>query len=234
MSTNLATTAKLLGDPGRAAILVSLMGGTARPAGELAAIGNVAPQTASGHLARLVEGGLLTVERQGRHRYYRLSSAQVGEAIEAMMVLGAQGPRAAIHPVRKSTPCTLEHARTCYAHLAGRAGVSIAESMVTRGLLTVRETKSYAMAYEINPAGREWFGALGIGIPATPGLPAKFARRCLDWTERRHHLAGTLGCAMYRRFKELRWMAPVQDSRVVRITVEGRRRLWDLLRIAIQ
>ena len=230
MSTRLAITAKLLGDPGRAAILVSLMGGTARPAGELAAIGNVAPQTASGHLARLVEGGLLTVERQGRHRYCRLSSAQAGEAIEALMVLGAQGPRAAILPVRKSAPGTLEHARTCYAHLAGWAGVSIAESLVTRGLITVRDTKSFA----ITPTGSEWFGALGIGIPATPGVPAKFARRCLDWTERRHHFAGTLGCAMYRRFKELRWMAPVQDSRAVRITVEGRRRLWDLMRIAIQ
>jgi DNA-binding transcriptional ArsR family regulator len=84
MSTNLAITAKLMGDPGRAAILVSLMGGTARPAGELAAIGNVAPQTASGHLSRLLESGLLTVERQGRHRHYRLASAQVGEAIDML------------------------------------------------------------------------------------------------------------------------------------------------------
>ena len=226
MNQNLSTTAGLLGDPGRAAMLLRLMGGIALPAGELAVTANVAPQTASEHLAKLVEGRLLCVEQQGRHRYYRLASAQVADAVEALLVLTARASRDGA-AAKISVAGSLEHARTCYGHMAGWLGVQIAESLQQRGLISEANAKSY----ELTGQGRDWFAALGLKIPRTVSSHAKFARRCLDWTERRHHLAGTLGCAMYKHFRELRWVVPVRDTRAIRVTVEGRARLWDLLRI---
>jgi DNA-binding transcriptional ArsR family regulator len=226
MNQELSLTANLLGDPGRAAILLSLMDGLALPAGELASIANVAPQTASGHLARLMDGGLLIMERQGRHRYYRLSSSEVADAIEALLVLATRqgsGEKAA----RKVTAGTLAHARTCYAHLAGWLGVQIAQELERRGLLQPSGPKIYT----VTASGRAWFQSLGIDTYDV--APRRLALRCLDWTERRHHLAGTLGCAMYRRFQELRWLVPMSGSRAVRVTLEGKSRLWDLLRIPI-
>lgn len=226
MNQELSLTANLLGDPGRAAILLSLMDGLALPAGELASIANVAPQTASGHLARLIDGGLLSMERQGRHRYYRLSSSEVADAIEALLVLTTRqgsGEKAA----RKVTAGTLAHARTCYAHLAGWLGVQIAQELERRGLLRPSGPKIYT----VTASGCAWFQSLGVDTHDVG--PRRLALRCLDWTERRHHLAGTLGCAMYRRFQELKWLAPMNGSRAVRVTPEGKSRLWDLLRIPI-
>jgi DNA-binding transcriptional ArsR family regulator len=225
MNQDLSLTANLLGDPGRAAIVLSLMDGLALPAGELASIANVAPQTASGHLARLIDGGLLSVERQGRHRYYRLASPQVADAIEALLVL-TERPKSRERTV---TAGTLAHARTCYAHLAGWLGVQIAEELERRKLLRVSGPKLYS----VSPSGQAWFQTLGVEIPEGSRSSDKLARRCLDWTERRHHLAGTLGCALYKRLLELRWVVPMRGSRAVRVTLEGRTRLWELLRLPI-
>jgi DNA-binding transcriptional ArsR family regulator len=225
MHQHLSLTANLLGDPGRAAIVLSLMDGLALPAGELASIANVAPQTASGHLARLIDGGLLSVERQGRHRYYRLSSPEVADAIEALLVLTAR-PKSREKTV---TAGSLAHARTCYAHLAGWLGVQIAEELEQRGLLRISGPKRYSVTL----SGRTWFRSLGIEIPEETHALSKLARRCLDWTERRHHVAGPLGCAMYRRLVELRWVVPMRGTRAVRVTLEGKSRLWELLRLPI-
>jgi DNA-binding transcriptional ArsR family regulator len=225
MHQHLSLTANLLGDPGRAAIVLSLMDGLALPAGELASIANVAPQTASGHLARLIDGGLLSVERQGRHRYYRLSSPEVADAIEALLVLTAR-PKSRERTV---TAGSLAHARTCYAHLAGWLGVQIAEELERRGLLRISGPKLYSVTL----SGRTWFQTLGIEIPEETRALSKLARRCLDWTERRHHLAGPLGCAMYKRLVELRWVVPIRGSRAVRVSLEGKSRLWELLRLPI-
>jgi hypothetical protein len=125
------------------------------------------------------------------------------------------------------TAGTLAHARTCYAHLAGWLGVQIAQELDRRGLLRSSGPK----VYTVTASGREWFQSLGVETHDV--APKRLALRCLDWTERRHHLAGTLGCAMYRRFQELRWLAPISGSRAVRVTLEGKGRLWDLLRIPI-
>jgi DNA-binding transcriptional ArsR family regulator len=230
MNQHLSLTANLLGDPGRAAIVLSLMDGLALPAGELASIANVAPQTASGHLARLIDGGLLSVERQGRHRYYRLSSPEVADAIEALLVLTAR-PKSRERTVatRTVTAGSLAHARTCYAHLAGWLGVQIAEELERRALLRVSGPKHYSVTL----SGRTWFQSLGIEIPEDTRALSKLARRCLDWTERRHHLAGPLGCSMYKRLVELRWVVPIRGSRAVRVSLEGKSRLWELLRLPI-
>jgi hypothetical protein len=173
---------------------------------------------------------LLSMERQGRHRYYRLSSPEVADAIEALLVLTAQPkPRERNVPTHAVTAGSLAHARTCYAHLAGWLGVQIAEELEHRGLLRISGPKLYT----ISPSGRTWFQSLDIEIPEEAGKLNKLARRCLDWTERRHHLAGPLGCSMYKRLVELRWVVPIRGSRAVRVTLEGRSRLWELLRLPI-
>ena len=230
MNEEVSSTANLLGDPGRAAILLSLMGGISRPAGELAQVANIAPQTASAHLAKLVGGCLLSVERVGRHRYYRLASAEVADAIEALLVLtGRTQSCEKSANTRRATAGTLTYARTCYSHLAGRMGVQILEALEARALLAQTDSK----AYSVTPSGRAWFAALGIEIAPSEFDRPRLARRCLDWTERRHHLAGTLGCALQRRFKELRWIAPMRNTRAIRVTLEGKTRLWDLLGVPI-
>ena len=228
MDADLSMTATLLSDPGRAAILLSLMSGIALPAGELARIANVTPQTASAHLGKLVDGRLLIVERQGRHRYYRLSGTEVADAIEALMVLTPEPPTQPTVCKQKSRFGTLGHARTCYAHLAGWLGVQIAEALEQRAFLVPVDTKSYA----VTAAGQLWFKELGIEAPLPEVQRPTFARRCLDWSERRHHLSGPLGRAMYRRLKELKWICPVRDTRIVRVSVEGESRFWELLRIS--
>lgn len=231
MNESLSSTATLLGDPGRAAILLRLMGGVALPAGELAATANVAPQTASEHLAKLVAGRFLTVERQGRHRYYRLAGAEIADAIEALLVLTARPSASRLASNAPPIHGTIEHARTCYGHLAGWLGVRVAQSLLERGFIKDTHTKAYA----VTPSGRDWLATLDIQLPPTssPAAQKKIARRCLDWTERRHHIAGLLGTALYKRFRELRWLAPIKDTRVVRVTVEGRIRLYDHLRISV-
>jgi DNA-binding transcriptional ArsR family regulator len=230
MNDKLSRTANLLGDPGRAAILLRLMSGLALPAGELAVTANVAPQTASEHLAKLVKGRFLNVERQGRHRYYRLASADVADAIEALLVLTARSRASNAGPAT-STPQvgSLEYARTCYGHLAGWLGVQIARKLEERGMIKADNAK----AYSVSPSGKEWFEAIGVGNLSSAAARKKLAVRCLDWTERRHHLAGTLGCAIYRRFRELGWLIPIRDTRAVRVTLEGRTQIWRLLGIAL-
>lgn len=227
MNPDLSTTANLIGDPGRAAILLSLMDGIALPAGELARIANVSPQTASGHLVKLVHGGFLKVESQGRHRYYQLAGAKIADAIEALLVVTP--PR---HVKKETIPDnasagSLAYARTCYSHLAGWLGVQIAHALVERRLLLPSDAKTYT----ITPAGIAWFADLGVEASVSALDKPSTAVRCLDWTERRHHLAGALGCAMYRRLRELRWLAPISETRAVRVTLEGKNQLWRLLRI---
>jgi hypothetical protein len=204
------------------------MGGAALPAGELAHIANVAPQTASGHLAKLIGGGLLTVERQGRHRYYRLLNTHVADAIESLLVLtpgsGRKNP-----PNVRATAGDLAYARSCYAHLAGWLGVQVADRLQERGLLLTAGTKTYTLT----PDGRAWFQSLGVKVRSIGGVSEETARRCLDWTERRHHLAGGLGCSMFKRLQELGWLAGIRGTRAIRVTLEGKRRFWDALRIPI-
>ena len=224
-----AKIANLLGDPGRAAILLKLMGGIALPAGELVRTANVAPQTASGHLSKMVEGGLLSVELQGRHRYYRLLNTEVGDAIEALLRLTSlpsdSGNR---KEVPRRTTGTLAYARTCYSHLAGWLGVAITEAMVRNGFLEAAEKKVYI----VTARGEHWLdSAIAITMPQKAGKG--FARQCLDWTERRHHLSGELGVAMYRSMLERKWIASVPGTRAVRVTVQGKKELWDSLRIPL-
>jgi DNA-binding transcriptional ArsR family regulator len=226
MNDALASTANLLGEPTRAAMLLELMHGRALPAGELAEAANVSPQTASGHLAKLVEGDFLRMEQQGRHRYYRLASTEVADAVEALLVL-TNGVRE-----KGSVPAigSIEHARTCYAHLAGWLGVQIADALQANGLLLPASGRAFA----VTEHGREWFEELGVEVAGAEIANPKLARQCIDWTERRPHVAGAVGVSMYKRFVAMRWIVPGKNTRAVRVTLDGKRELWKRLRIAVR
>lgn len=212
----LAEIAHLMGDPARANILHALMGGRALTAKELAWLAGVAPQTASGHLGKLTQGGLLEVATQGRHRYYRLAGPDVAAALEGLMVLaGAPGAQRRL-PARVGED--LSRGRTCYDHFAGRLGVAIHDSLVAGGHLAVGEG-----GYALTLSGAAAFVALGVD-PAKRGRRAGL-RPCLDWSERRPHLAGHLAAALACRCLEAGWVLRKKDSRAVMLTDRGRRAL---------
>ena len=217
MDANVAQPAALIGDPTRAAILMALNDGRAQPASALAYAAGVTPQAASNHLAKLVEGGLLTVDSEGRHRYYRLAGPHVAQALEALILLA---PRVrALDEPRSPKARALRQARSCYDHLAGRLGVALTEALEARGFLSPSDVDP--KAFVLTPEGLAALEELGVGIPrARRGV--RLARRCLDWTERRHHLAGPLGAALLARLLELGWLAHEPEGRALRITLEGR------------
>jgi hypothetical protein len=211
-------------------MLLKLMGGRAVPAGELALAAHISPQTASEHLAQLAEAGFVTAQRQGRHRYYELANVEVAYAVESLLMLSS--PSRSESCARTAGPAlgTLQHARTCYSHLAGWLGVAIADALQREGYLTAATGRAFA----VTDQGRSWFEQRGITIPRASGVAnLKVARQCLDWTERRPHLAGTLGVAMYKRFAELGWIASLRKSRALRVTLEGREAFSKHLRIVV-
>lgn len=227
MEANIAFPAALIGDPTRAAILMALMDGCAQPASALAYVARVSPQSASNHLAKLMDGGLLSVERQGRHRYYRLASPEIAAVLEALANL-APGTRHLCQPLTQKGR-TLRFARSCYDHLAGQLGVAIATALEQQALLVLSEPAG--KCYQITPAGRRWFGELGIDLDTPRGGRPLQARCCLDWTERRYHLAGTLGTAFFERIEALGWLQRDRQSRAVRLTELGAGALQRLLQL---
>ena len=211
--TRVAMIASLLGDPARANIMTALMDGRALTAKELAFAAHVAPQTASGHLGQLAEAGLLSVERQGRHRYHRIASPLIGRMIEGIMAVAGAMPEPRRTAWRGGE--ALRTARTCYDHLAGRLGVAIADALSGRGAIRLGEDGG-----EVTQSGEETFAAMGV--MAAPKRGRMFCRPCLDWSERRPHLAGTLGAALACRCFELGWIERLRDTRAVAITEAGR------------
>ena len=213
---DVASVAALIGDPSRAAMLAALVDGRALPAGELAAAAGLSPSGASAQLARLTEGGLLAMEREGRHRYYRLAGPQVASALEGLALLALR-PR---HPRARSPAAeALRRARTCYDHLAGELGVTLAQALESRALVMAGEDKRL----EVTAEGRRWLSQV-LGIETARLVPGRhgIARRCLDWTERRHHIAGPLGAALLNRFRELGWVTQAEDSaRAVKLSRRG-------------
>jgi DNA-binding transcriptional ArsR family regulator len=224
-STDASVTpaAALLADPARVAMLWALVDGRALPAGELARAAGVSPSTASAHLGRLAAAGWVGVEDQGRHRYMRLINPDVAALLEALAVVG--GPLPEIPGGSSGPSDELRLARSCYDHLAGRAGVALTEALVADGCL-VEDGRTYA----VTPAGQARLGGLGIDSDAV-AMEARERRRylarvCLDWSERRHHLAGALGQALLTRVLALGWFERRQGTRALVLTNAGRRALW--------
>jgi DNA-binding transcriptional ArsR family regulator len=213
--TNFSAPAFLIADPARALMLTALLDGRALPAGELAYASGITPQTASSHLAKLLEGGLLALETEGRHRYYRLAGPHVAQALEHLAAIRPSDPvkRKALGPQARE----LRFCRCCYDHLAGRVGVAVACALQERGYIVAAPDKQF----DVTPAGIGWF--LGIGLDVSSLKPTRrgLARQCLDWTERTHHLAGPLGVELMRVLCAAGWLRRARDSRAVRVTAKG-------------
>ncbi|MET8042820.1 winged helix-turn-helix domain-containing protein [Micromonospora sp. NPDC005215] len=218
----MAKLAALLADGTRAGICVALLDGRAWTAGELARRAGVAPSTASDHLTRLVHGGLLVEERQGRHRYLRLAGPSVAQLIEDLAGY-APAPPAPAGSLRAATAsAALAYARTCYDHLAGRLGVLVYDALVADGRLD--RTSGLTLTAE----GWAWAAELGVLVDALRAARRPAVRDCLDWTERRPHLAGALGAALRDRFTDLGWITS-GTGRAVRLTPTGRTALAETL-----
>ena len=206
----------LIGEVARANMLHSLMAGEALTAGELAWIARVTPPTASEHLGKLTAAQLISVTKQGRHRYYRISSPAVAQMLESMSaVVATQGPLR--HRPASKADDALRLVRLCYDHLAGRLGVGLAESLAERDCVAVSDDGGI-----VTPAGRDFFASLGIDLSSLERQRRCFCRPCLDWSERRHHLAGAVGAALAARAFELGWVERAKQGRAVVVTPKGR------------
>jgi DNA-binding transcriptional ArsR family regulator len=224
---DLAEIGALIGDPARANMLAALADGRALTATELSYIAHVTPQTASGHLAKLAEANLLALAKQGRHRYYRLASPLVAQMLESVMAVAALQL-----PPRRRLPSRIDDemrtARTCYDHLAGRLGVGLADALAARGQIVLTEDGG-----EVTEAGMTFLAGFGADLAAITGSRRPFCRSCLDWSERRWHIAGTVGAALCRRCLELGWIERRRDSRAVAITAAGRQGLAEIFGLSL-
>lgn len=220
----LAHVAASMAEPVRARMLCCLMDGHARTATELAAVGEVAASTASAHLAKLLAQGMVDCVAQGKHRYYRLAGAEVGQALEAMLVLAGQ-PRPRFEP---STPPALRQARRCYDHLAGHWGVRLHDLALGREWILLDDEEP--RGYRVTEPGLDALRELGVDVAAATGARRrKLACACMDWSERRPHLGGALGAAWLQAMLAQGWLDPDPDSRALRVTRRGLSRLERLL-----
>jgi DNA-binding transcriptional ArsR family regulator len=221
LNLNVAEVAALVGDPARINILTALMDGRALTATELSYIARVAPQTTSGHLAKLTRADLLAMEKQGRRRYYRIASPLVGQMLESIMaVAGAQAPLRQLRTSRIEEE--MRDARTCYDHLAGRLGVALADHLVARGHVAFVEDGG-----EVTKTGLSFLSEFGVAIDTCKPSRRVFCRPCLDWSERRVHIAGSVGARLCERCLELGWIKRRQSTRALQITARGRQGLAD-------
>ncbi len=220
--------ASLAGDPARAGMLHALMDGRALTASELAQAAHVTPQTASGHLTKLAAGGLIAVEKQGRHRYHRLASPAVARMLESIMQVAADArPRVIVTGPRDKA---LRAARTCYDHLAGHLGVALADAMIAN-----RQIELTADAGIVTAEGASLFERLGIALETRKPERSKriLCRPCLDWSERRPHIGGALGAALCAHCLTAGWIRRVEGSRAVSVTTKGRQRFREYFAIEL-
>ena len=215
---DISRIAALIGDPTRANMLTALMSGRALTATELAAEAGVTPQTASSHLARLTEGGLLRQHKQGRHKYLSLAGDEVGRLLDMLMGVAA----GAGHLRSRTGPAdpALRRARVCYNHLAGDLGTQLFDALMGQGLIQRQEDD-----LRLTDSGRTFAAAFGIDIAGLSGRRAPLCRECLDWSERRAHLAGSLGRALLARIEALGWASRQPESRVILFTHDGEQAL---------
>jgi DNA-binding transcriptional ArsR family regulator len=232
----IAPAAALMADKARATMLIALLDGRPLAASELARLAAVSPPTASAHLAKLLEGGMVSVIRQGRHRYYRLSGHEVATAIEALSQLAPPTPVRSLRQSRQAV--ALAEARTCYDHLAGRAGVLLLDGMLREGLLTEVTSNDNtraepgltaglaadmsAVRFTVTERGIARLQPFGINLDAVKSSRRRFAGACLDWTQRRPHLGGSLAAAITARLFELGWIERGPRLRNVLVTPAGR------------
>lgn len=219
MNTNrIAEIGLLVGEPARAAMLLALMDGRALTAGELAHAAGVTPQSASAHLARLTQAGMLAMERQGRHRYHRLASPEVARLLETVMQVASLAPQPVRAPVTGPRDAAMRRARTCYDHMAGELGVALADALQARGHVELDDGAGL-----VTPAGLDFLHGLGLSADSLSGHSGARAlcRPCLDWSERRPHIAGRLGAALCSHFLDSHLVRRIGGSRALEITPTG-------------
>jgi DNA-binding transcriptional ArsR family regulator len=224
---DIAEIAALMGDVARAHMLAALMDGRALTALELALAARVTPQTASSHLAKLTEANLLAMEKQGRHRYFRLASPRVAQALESVLTLAGDAPPRHRPVTRIDTE--MRTARTCYDHVAGLLGVGIADALVARDAVRIEDD-----AGELTEEGADFLTRLGVDL--TPRAKSKriFCRPCLDWSERRPHLAGHVGAALCAHFLDADWVRKTRESRALKITPLGQQKFAELFGVDLE
>ena len=218
--------AALVGNPARANILMALADGRALTASELAYAAGVSPQTTSEHLAKLREANLLALTKQGRHSYFRLSSPKIARMIESIMVVAADGPQR--YRPRWNGDDQLRTARTCYDHIAGRLGVALADALTHRKHVVLTDDGGM-----VTRAGEKFLAGFGISLQDAREGRRTFCRPCLDWSERRPHLAGALGAALADRCFDLGWIARIRYSRALKISAKGERGFMDAFGISL-
>lgn len=221
---DISALATLIGDPARANMLIALMSGMALTAGELAREAAITPQTASGHLAKLLEARLVLVEIQGRHRYFRLAGQDVAGALEGLMELAARTGQFRTRPGPRDA--AMRKARSCYDHLAGQMGVRLHEALIARGDIVATPD-----GLGLSTTGRSHFLAEGIDPEMFERKGRPLCRACLDWSERRHHLAGPLGAALFRHILDRGWAARDREGRAIVFSREGEKQFERFLSV---
>lgn len=229
-TARIASVAALLGEPARAAMLQAMMDGRALTATELAGVAGITPQTASSHLARLTDAGLLAMEKQGRHRYHRLATPAMARLIEGLMQVASEIEKPGRRVITGPRDVALRKARTCYDHLAGRLGVAIADALVAAGHVELDSDAGIVTASGLALFDRIGLDVARVGIAeAAPKSRRLLCRPCLDWSERRPHIAGKLGVALCRMSFDKGWVRRVEGSRAVTVTPKGQRAFREML-----
>jgi DNA-binding transcriptional ArsR family regulator len=223
MEDRFGQVAALIGDPVRAKIMWALLDKRAYTAIELAIYADTSAQNISMHLNKLIKADLLNVESQGRHKYYNYSRPEIAVVIEAMASLMPE-PAIKKSPVKDDKP--VRFCRTCYDHLAGKVAV-----LLTEGLLSKQFIHKQDSSFEITPNGKKWFNSLGIDVDLLKKQKRAFARPCLDWSERKHHLAGSLGASLLNNMMKMGWMRREEDSRTMLVTRKGEEAFYEYFKI---
>ena len=225
VDADIAALGAVIGDRARASMLLALIGGEGVSAGELARVGGVTPSGATAHLRRLRDAGLVVDEAVGRQRVFRLAGPELAEALEALALVAPPLPVRGLRESREAG--ALKRARTCYDHLAGELGVAVADALVERDVLARGDRE-----FSITGNGRSWLDDLGLDVGALERRPRSFSRSCIDWTERRPHLAGSLGAGIATTFFARGWVRRRAGGRAVAVTAAGAAWLEDTLGIA--
>lgn len=226
-NSNIAQVASLVSDASRAAILTVLLDGRYHPASELAYMANIKPQTASFHLSKMVAANLVTVEQQGRHRYYGIQNQEVAQIMETLLSITPPVEIRSLNQAAENE--ALRQARTCYDHLAGKLGIQLTNSLLSAGVLSEVEDQ-----FTVTEKGEDFFKAFQVDLGRVKRRRRSFTHRCLDWSERRHHLAGALGHALLERLLELHWIQRVPSTRAIKVTPEGKKGLQEIFHIDVE